>query len=241
RVIDASSDWRKLAVLDPHKGALGEQLKSLSILRDLVGDEVPIIQTIFSPLSQAKNLAGQDRMMQHLHEEPTDFEIGLETITRSTIDFVEAVLNTGVDGIFYAIQHASYQFFDDQAYARFGSPYDLEILEAAEAGWLNVLHLHGKAIMFDLATSYPVQVVNWHDREVEPTILRGREKVAVAVCGGVSRSTLELGTPDLVRSEAEETLGTLEKRGVVLGTGCVTSTIAPRTNIEALRSAVNFA
>jgi uroporphyrinogen decarboxylase len=240
RVVHKTSEWKDLSILDPNEGALGAQLESIQLLRELVGDDVPIIQTIFSPLSQAKNLAGRHLMLQHLHQEPAEIMSGLEIITSSTIAFVAAALAAGADGIFYAIQHASYQFFDDQAYERFGSPFDLQILEAAQPGRLNVLHLHGEAIMFNLASTYPVQVVNWHDREVEPSLLNGRERISTAVCGGVSRKTLELGTPAEVEAEAIEALKSLGTRGIVLGTGCVTLTTSPRTNIEALRRAVDF-
>lgn len=241
RVVNEISDWAELSELDPFQGSLGEQLKCLKELREIVGAEVPIIQTIFNPLSQAKNLVGQDRLMQHLHKDPAQVEQGLKTIARSTQAFVAAAQEVGVDGIFYAIQHASYRFFDLQAYERFGRKYDLQILEVAEASWLNVLHLHGEAIMFDLASDYPVQVVNWHDREVEPSLRAGRERIAGAVCGGVSRQILELGTPNEIREQAREALVSLDGQGVVLGTGCVSSTITPRTNIESLRNAVNFA
>lgn len=241
RVVDRLKDWQTLDVLDPHKRALATQLEALRRLRELLGADVPIIQTIFSPLSQAKNLAGNDLMMQHLHQDPDSVMQGLKIITESTTAFVEAALDAGVDGLFYAIQHASYQYFDVDGYERFGRPFDLRILEAAGEGWLNVLHLHGEAIMFELASDYPVQVVNWHDREVEPSLFNGRAKISGAVCGGVGRNTLELGTPDEVQAEALESLGALEGRGFVLGTGCVTSTIAPRTNIEALRNTVDFA
>jgi uroporphyrinogen decarboxylase len=241
RVVHKPEDWQELDELDPHKGALGRQLESLKELREILGPDTPIIQTIFSPLSQAKNLAGQERMMQHLHQEPSSFVHALETITKSTIAFVEAIFEAGVDGIFYALQHASFQYFDLEGYGQFGQPFDVRILEAAGAGWLNVLHLHGEAIMFETASHYPVQIVNWHDREVEPTLFYGREQFPGAVCGGVGRSTLELGTPEQVQSEALEAISALEGRGFVLGTGCVTSTISPRVNMEALRTAVNFA
>jgi uroporphyrinogen decarboxylase len=241
RVVFTPDDWGKLNVLDPLQGALGKQLEALKALRELVGPDVPIIQTIFSPLSQAKNLAGQDLLMQHLRMDPGKVKVGLETIVRSTEAFVNALKALGIDGIFYAIQHASYRFFDAQAYDRFGRPHDLRILEAAESFWLNILHLHGIAIMYDIASSYPVHVVNWHDREVKPSLLEGREQIDGAVCGGVSRKTLELGTPDEVQAEALQALQKLDRRGIVLGTGCVSSAIAPRTNIEALRNAVEFA
>jgi uroporphyrinogen decarboxylase len=241
RVINETVDWQGLEVLDPEQGALGKQLSTLELLRDGLGENQPIIQTIFSPLAQAKNLAGQERLLEHLHRDPEAVLAGLETITQSTIHFIEAMKDRGVDGIFYAIQHASYRIFDSEGYRQFGEVYDLQILESASFFWLNVLHLHGEAVMFDLAENYPMQIVNWHDREVSPNLAQGARRTPGAVCGGLRRKTMVCGDPGQVQQEAEEALASTKGRGVVLGTGCVVPVHAPRMNLEAARAAVDCA
>ncbi len=241
RVIKKPADWRELRVLDPEQGSLGKQLKCLELLRERLGETQPIIQTIFNPLSQAKNLAGQQMLFEHLHQEPEEVLAGLEIITQSTVNFIEAMKDRGVDGIFYAIQHGSYQIFDSENYRKFGGVFDHRIFEAAEFFWLNVLHLHGEAVMFDLAEKYPVQVVNWHDREVPPSLAEGALRISGAVCGGIRRMTMVRGAPTQVKEEAEQALKSLNGRGVVLGTGCVVPVHAPRMNMEAARTAVECA
>jgi hypothetical protein len=52
-----ADDWRSLGTLDPRAGHLGAQLRCLELIRADLPD-TPIIQTIFNPLAQAKNLAG---------------------------------------------------------------------------------------------------------------------------------------------------------------------------------------
>ena len=241
RVIDEPSGWLELEVLDPQQGALSKQLRALELLREGFGEAQPMIQTIFSPLSQAKNLAGQDRLFEHIHRDPKAVLMGLETITKTTIEFIEAMKDRGVDGIFYAVQHGSYRMFDTENYRQYGEVFDLRILEAADIYWLNVLHLHGEAIMFDLAERYPVQIVNWHDREVSPSLADGALRIPGAVCGGIRRMTMVCGDPDQVQEEATGALASLDNRGVVLGTGCVVPVHAPHTNVEAARAAVNCA
>ncbi|TEU00980.1 MAG: uroporphyrinogen decarboxylase [Anaerolineales bacterium] len=241
RAIKKPADWRELRVLDPEQGSLGKQLKCLELLRERLGETQPIIQTIFNPLSQAKNLAGQQMLFEHLHQEPEEVLAGLEIITQSTVNFIEAMKDRGVDGIFYAIQHGSYQIFDSENYRKFGEVFDHRIFEAAELFWLNVLHLHGEAIMFDLAEKYPVQVVNWHDREVPPSLAEGALRISGAVCGGIRRMTMVCGDPTQVQEEAAQALKSLNSRGVVLGTGCVVPVHAPRMNMEAARTAANCA
>ena len=62
--IEQPGDWKGLKALDPRSGALGEQLRCLKQIVEGLPD-TPVIQTIFNPLSQAKNLAG-DRLMTDL-------------------------------------------------------------------------------------------------------------------------------------------------------------------------------
>ena len=131
-------------------------------------------------------------------------------------------------GIFYAIQHASYRYFDPEGYARFGLAFDQRILEAIQGLWLNVLHLHGDRLIFDVVEALPFPVVNWHAR--------------TAVCGGLRReATLVLGTPEAVRHEAQDAMQSMDGRGMILGAGCVVPTIAPRANLVAARRSVDFA
>jgi uroporphyrinogen decarboxylase len=230
-----------LPQLEPARGHLGRQLKCLRLVSEGLGDEVPFVATVFSPLAQARHLAGEERLLEHLHREPEAVLAGLEAICRTTVAYVEAVRGVGIAGIYYAVQHASYLLFDREAYRRFGEGFDRRVLEAARGLWLNVLHLHGARIMFDLAESYPVAVVNWHDRETAPGLAEGRRRMTAAACGGLSREALVLGDPTRVQREARETLRSAHRKGVVLGTGCVVPIIVPRGNLMAARRAVEVA
>jgi uroporphyrinogen decarboxylase len=115
-------------------------------------------------------------------------------------------------------------------------------LEAAEGLWLNVLHIHGDRVMFDLLSTYPVQVFNWHDRETPPTLRAGQARVAGAVLGGLRQwDTMMRGTPDEVRTEAADAIRQTGGRRFILGTGCVTPITAPWANLRAARAVVEDA
>lgn len=234
RVIEAPEDWTQLAPLDPTAGHLGQQLRCLDELRERLGPDTPIVQTVFSPLSQAKNLAGRARLFEHLHRAPDQVDKGLESITDTVVAFVAAVMERAVDGIFYAVQHASFLYFDRDSYGRLQETNDRRILEAAGEMWLNVLHLHGEALMFDLAASYPASIVNWHDRLSGPGLAEAADQVPGAVCGGLRRhETMLLGAPLDVRREAADALEATAGRGMVLGAGCVVPTLTPAANLRA--------
>ena len=240
RLIKQPNEWYALKPLDPTQGKLGEQLKTLELIRAGLPKETPVIQTIFSPLAQAKNLVGAEALPVHLREHPDPLKAGLKDITETTLRFVEAAIKTGIDGIFYAVQLASTRSFSVAEYREFGEPYDRQILDAVQSLWLNVLHLHGEPVMFDLIAQYPAQVINWHDRETPPTLAAGQDKFNGAVCGGWRQwETMVLGTPESVRAEAQEALAQTGGRRLILGTGCVTPTTAPGANLRAAREAVN--
>ena len=237
--IQTPEDWRALEVLDPEQGVLGGQLHCLDLIHRELGDEVPFIQTIFNGLSQCKNLVGRDKLSAHLREDPDAVQAGLETITETTVRFIEAARQRGISGIFLAVQHASYALLSEGEYGAFGLPSDRRLLEAADGLWLNVLHLHGTRVMFDLAADYPVQVINWHDRETPPTLREGKARFKGAVLGGLRQwDTMVRGTPGDVLAEARDALEQTGGRRFILGTGCVTPVNAPWANIRAAREAV---
>lgn len=239
RAINHPEDWTKLPVLDPEKGYLGGQLACLRQITSTLGPDVPVIQTIFSPLAQAKNLVGGGNLLAHIRQYPDLVKRGLMTIAESTRAFIRTASQTGIAGIFYAVQHAQYHLLTPLEYQSFGSAYDLLVLEPAQELWLNMLHLHGENIMFDLFVDYPVSILNWHDQETAPDLAEGQKRFRGVVCGGLQReSTMVLGNPEQVQAEARRAIQATSARRFILGTGCVVPITAPRANMFAARKAV---
>lgn len=237
-VVSQPSDWEELEPLDPKRGMLATQIAALSMIGDEVGKAVPFIATIFSPLAQAKNMAGGERMLAQMRSHPDSFHQGLETITESTLRYIEAAKETGISGIFYALQHSRYPLMSPNEYRTFGRPHDQRILDAVDDLWLNMTHIHGTDVMFDLVADYPTQLVNWHDRESGVSLSQGLEQIEGAASGGVSRWTLHQESPKAALSEAQDALAQTDGRRFLLGTGCVIMTTTPTRNIRALRQVV---
>jgi len=239
RIIERPQDWEHLPVLDPRAGHLAGQLACLHTLRRELGADTPLLQTIFSPLAQAKNLAGGEQLIIHIRCYPEAVRRGLKTIAEATRRFIEAASETGIDGIFYAVQHAQASLLTLEEYNTFGLPFDRGALEPAKGLWCNLLHLHGQAIYFELASRYSFPIVNWHDRETAPTLGEAQKRFSGAVCGGVSQKSLVFGDSSQVRAEAEDAIAQSGGRRFILGTGCVAPIIAPHGNIMAARQSVN--
>lgn len=239
RVIQRPEDWARLATQDPEEGMLGEMKRALALVGQAVGEDVPFIQTIFNPLAQAKNLAGGDRLVAHLRQHPDAVRAGLETITATTVRYVEAIRETGIAGIFLALQHATYDLLSEAEYRTFGRPYDLRLLEAARGLWFNLLHVHGYHIMFDLVAGYPVQAINWHDQETPPSLGEALGRFPGALVGGLARwEDLLRGSPAQVRHKARAAIEATGGRRLIVGAGCVIPTNTPLSHIRAARAAV---
>jgi uroporphyrinogen decarboxylase len=239
--VKRSLDWTELRPLDPTRGQLGQQLDCLNLIESALKDDgVPIIATIFSPLAQAKNIAGRELLIEHIRTRPDRVHSGLNVITDSILRFIEALKRTSIDGIFYAVQHASYNVLSEEEYKIFGVPYDRKILEALpKKWWFNMLHLHGPSPMFKLFANYPVQVINWHSRESEPDLAQGKSLFRGVVSGGLSQSQhLQLGTPTTVREAAREAITQTNARRFILANECVTLVTSPQSNLWAAREVV---
>lgn len=239
RVVQKPEDWTALPELDPGRGRLADQLRALALIRAGVGHEVPFIQTVFSPLAQAKNLAGQQTLLVHLRRAPAAVHAGLETITRSTLRFIEACKPLGIAGIYYAVQLANYNLLNQEEYRTFGEPYDRRILAAVADLWFNMAHLHGPYGMFDVVADYPVQALNWHDRETGPSLADGMRRFPAAVCGGLEHwDDLLRGDPAQVRARVADAIAQTGGHRLIVASGCVAPVNAPFSNLRAVRSAV---
>ena len=238
RVIHKPSDWEKLSVLEPTSPHLAGQLFCLRLLRKSLGPETPLIQTIFNPLSQAKNLAGNETLLAHIREEPEALMKGLDTIAKTTSKFIEAAREIGIDGIFYAIQHAQADLLELNEYKTLGLPYDQAVLESTDDLWCNMLHLHGKDVFFSLLGLFNFQIVNWHDRETYPSLAEAQSLFKGTLCGGLRQDTLVFEDQAKVKEEAEDAIRQTKGHQFILGTGCVVPVTASHGNLVAATKSV---
>lgn len=239
-VITRPEDWEHLPELDVSAPYLSAQLACLDLIRAKLDFETPLVQTVFSPLAQAKNLAGSETLLAHLRTHPEVVLKGLEVITNTTRRFVETVIGIGVDGIFYAIQHAQASLLSSDEYRSFGLPFDQRVLEPAKSLWLNMLHLHGKDVHFSIVPFLPFPIVNWHDRETAPSLSEAQKIFNGVVCGGLRQDTLVYQDSNAIRGQAADAISQTHGKRIILSTGCVVPVIAPHGNLIAARESVEL-
>ena len=233
--IKSTADWARLKPLDPGAGALGRELEALRLIVRGRHDDAPALHTLFSPLTIARKLAG-DQLAADLREYPEAVVAALEAITETVTRYARAAVEAGAEGFFFATQNASREAVTAAEFARFEAPYMRRILDRLAGGpGFTMLHLHGKDILFDQCAALPAAVLNWHDRLTAPSLAEGRSRVTGAVAAGLSESgTLRHGPPDAVAREVRDALAQTGGVGHIVTTGCVLPLDVPDDSLSAV-------
>jgi uroporphyrinogen decarboxylase len=228
--VDVLDDWNRVALLDPE--ALDAQVEGIARVCEALGDRVPVIQTVFSPISVAAYLVGKDkrRAVRDLRQHPEVVLPALERIGDVLINFSARSVEAGAAGLFYAISgFATPASMPRDVYENLLLPLDQRIcLSFPAAAWFNVLHVCGSRIWLDMARHLPLPAVSWSvHNQGNPSLAEGQELTGRAVMGGVGqRTTLVHGPASAIAAEvkaAEEQTG---GRGVLIAPGC---SVPPRT------------
>ena len=263
--IHAPENFRQLQRLTPGPQApvLADHLAAVADLRRALGSDVPMLMTVFTPMSIAADLAGGPQDLAALvAQDPPLVHVGLRTITDTFADFAARCIEAGADGIFLATTHmATRANFTPEQYEEFGRPYDLEVLAAVRDAPLNLLHVcKAQALVRELA-DYPVALLNWDTaepsnpgladmvRQVErggsvaqatlrPYPPRGSGK---ALVGGLDRRLfIESGGKEALLRQARAARDAMAGRPFVLGSTCTIDTRADPEAVRAVREFVNI-
>jgi uroporphyrinogen decarboxylase len=237
RAVASPEEWTNLRPLDPRDGCLGRQVEAIHIIAEELNDSVPVLQTIFSPLTTAWKLAG-DRMFAHLRRHPELLKEGLQTIAETTARFAVASAEAGATGMFFATQCDTYRLMTEDKYREFGEAFDRIVFDAVrDKVEIIMMHAHGEDIMFDLVASYPIDAINWHDRLAGPSLAEARKRFSGMLVGGISEwTTLLEGPAGAIEAEIEDAVAQAGGRGYMVGAGCVIPTHVPHEHIRAARA-----
>jgi len=239
--VQDSESWSKVSLVNPK--ALDDQVEAIGIVARELGPDVPVIQTVFSPLTVAGYLVGKSksRVLRDLRKR-NDVRPVLDLIADVLADFSRKSVEAGAAGIFYAISgYASKDALPEQEYRDLVLPTDLAVLERLPTkAWFNVLHLCGSNLRFELSRDLPTQVVSWSvHNQGNPSLVEGRKISGRAVMGGLGqRASLLYGQPPAVEAEARKAMGETGGYGLFIAPGCSVPPGARDANLAAMVSAI---
>lgn len=247
--VKSTEDWEKLEVLDPRKAKLYmEQLKCIRILNSKIGGKIPFLETTFNSLTTASKIAGDQRVLNDMRENPSALKKGLETINETLIEFVRACISEGVNGFFYSIKSSSTDVITPQQFDEYNTPYDMQLLGTMKGSEAIILHAHtekpGAELLLDRIKKYPVQALNWWDKGTTLTLQRAKSELTKTFClvAGIDHAGTLLKSPEDVEREVKEAIEVAALNGgFILGPGCVMSAATPEPSImAALEAALKY-
>jgi len=240
--VEEPDDWKKVALVDPK--ALQDQVESIGIVARELGEGVPVIQTVFSPITVGAYLVGKSksRLVRELRKHPELVRPALDRIAEALVDFSRSSVEAGAAGIFYAISgYASKDAMAEAVYRDLLLPYDVGVLQRLpREAWFNVVHLCGSNLNFGLARDMPAHAISWSvHNQGNPSLAKGREISGRPVMGGLGqRASLLYGPPAEVEAEARKAVEETGGRGLLLAPGCSVPTRARDANLAAMVTAI---
>jgi uroporphyrinogen decarboxylase len=236
--VSAPRDWESLAPLDVERGILGMVNSALRQTVRAVGPELPVLQTIFSPMTVAAKLATPAVAIAHSRQNRASFERGLETIADVTERMITAAVAAGAD-IFYVSQAGTADVFGREELALWETPYARRLLTPVVEQVLVVTHTHGDHLWFEDLLEWPGHAINWHDRQGGPSLAEARRLTGKGLVGGIrGYGFLRNGSRVQLLEEISEAIAQVDC-GLVVAPGCVVPMDCPPHLLEAARTAVD--
>jgi uroporphyrinogen decarboxylase len=244
--ITQADQWSALPHLGLDTPMFQQQLICIRTLRAQLGNDFPLILTLFSPLTYTFRFTGKAQAIAHARENPEAFEQGLAILAANLRPLVGAAIEAGASGIFFSCMGATNIDFTPAEYARFGRPYDLQVLEGAQNGWLNVIHVHadpgqeGDEIYFEDFVDYPVAVMSWSDRLTGPSLSEALTMTDKCLMGGLAeRGPLTHGGETEIENEIMAAVTQTRGRRLILANGCSVPDDTPEEWLHVARRLVD--
>ena len=236
------ADWKKIDERGVDAAPLAEQLDAVRRVRRGLPDDVLLVQTVFSPLSIAADLAdGPAAVRAHLKEDEATVLAAVRNIASTFRTYVRAVLDAGADGIYFAtVDWATRDLLAPDEYARLARPTDLEVLGAAAGATFNLVHVcRPRNLLLELA-DYPAHGFSWDTTDpTNPGLQQGLERFGVAAVGGIGYGDeLTDPSPEAALAELRAGFEATGGRRWIVAPGCSIPPGSRPETLAGLRAAI---
>jgi len=237
--MNSAADWNKLPAYDRSAPFMQAELDLIRRLRDAEPDAY-IMATIHGicastihPLEATYGYEPVRKLMVSQLRNPAEKPLILDAerrIADGLCDLVQAVIEEGCDGIYYAALGAEKHYYTDEEFDEAIRPFDLQIMKAAkDAGGDVILHMCKNDLNMERYRGYQdvCDAANWGVYEAPYTLEEGRALFPDhAILGGLANrgGVLTEGTAQDIGQEVRRIIGTFGKDGFILGADCTLPT-----------------
>lgn len=227
-IIHTPEDWLLLSDFSETPPALLEEITgACRLVSQQAQNNVPILSTVFCPISQAIQMAGLSVFLQHIKEHPDKVLAGIERITHNTLFAINKLLQSGSDGIYFVTQHMRYGAVTPDIYKVFGEPFDAQCLNTCKNLRYTVFHIHGTDIYLSAGNIPSNCLIHYEHGSVSPMEESLFKKYAAKVVIGIP-------APDMTQCRSDEEINQLiidKSFGNITTCGCVLPLDFPEESI----------
>ncbi|MFE8150121.1 uroporphyrinogen decarboxylase family protein [Brenneria goodwinii] len=180
--IASADDLATLPVLEADNPVLTREIEIIRGLARHYQGGVPLLATLFTPLTWIQEMTRSTQpgpTLAFIRNHPSALRHGLDALLQTNLNFLDALLQAGIDGIFLATQYARGDLLSAAEYQTFCRPYDEALLSHIKGKtWFNILHIHGEShLLFEPCLDYDVQAFNW---ENDPLSVTPSQRTSIA-------------------------------------------------------------
>ncbi|WP_425290690.1 uroporphyrinogen decarboxylase family protein [Spirosoma linguale] len=185
-------DWQQLPLFGhPYFPQMLTQQLIASRMVSQAMEEVDVCATVFSPLSQAIQIAGLDTFIKQLEKYPEEVEKGLTRITRNTNFVLDELAESGIKRLFYVMQHTQEHVFPATQYHQIAARHDLACLGYSASIFKDTLvHLHGENVYWGLSSSIRGVRIHYGIHPTNPAPVGLAQQAQLPVVAGIPVSEL---------------------------------------------------
>lgn len=245
--ITCEADWYKIKFESPSSAAFQKQAEVIKRILDDMGGEAFAVQTMFGPFKAASFAFGDELLMEHAKRYPDAVASGVHTIAEMWVEWANAYMDLGLDGIYYTAQFGETGRFTDEEWEKLVKPSDLLALSAAEkrAGKFNVLHICGEPeyqfrVELDRFKEYPGAIVNWSVKDNHLSLTEGSKLFHRPILGGLNnKGNILKGDDASIRAEVKEAIDGFGSTSMMIGADCTIQ--GEGISLDRIRTAVEAA
>jgi uroporphyrinogen decarboxylase len=206
----------------------------LTSLTTSVGDDLPLIDTIYSPWFSLVRWVGYDREKALLVDHSAVASV-LDEIAAVICHHTRWLSSMGIHGYFYASIAASKALTSESLELQL--QLDRQVLSSSR-GLHRYLHLHGLDIELARVSTLEFDVLNYHDRHPSnPQLGHARTTISQCLMGGVCERTLTHTSPANTERQIRQAVAEIEGRGLILAPGCAVSASVSESHCDAIQRA----
>ena len=239
RLLTCYEDVKALDIPSLECGRVREYLKANKIAAENITDK-PIFGGCIGPFSLAGRLYDMSELMMAIYIEPDTIKLLLDKCTEFITKYVQAMKETGVNGVILAEPAAG--LVSNEDCSAFSSAYVKKIVEAVQDDYfMVVLHNCGNTGHCTAAMAEAGAGALHFGNQVEMLAAAAESPQDALIMGNIDPvAIMKMATPDVVHDSVAKLLKELEPYpGFVLSTGCDTPPGVPFENIDAFYAALD--